>query len=375
MLDFQHALRARLEANPTLFLVGDLPDLLDQVRVELGGFVGADPAGLVFVANATAGVNTVLRSLDFGPGDELVVTDQEYNACHNAIDFVAARSGATVVVVPLPFPITGPDEVVAAIRSRVTPRTRLVLIDHVTSPTALVLPVAELVAELEPAGVAVLIDGAHAPGMIPLELDRLGASYYTGNCHKWMCAPKGSAFLWAREDRREGLVPLTISHGLNDPRPGRSRWHKLFDWTGTADPTAVLSVPKAISVVGAMVPGGWVEVQRRNHELALAGRHALCRGTGIPIPAPDQMIGSMAAIPLPGGVDQPGVIDDPLGYELFEKHRMVVPVFSWGGFRLVRVSAQLYNRGEQYHRLAAILGEIMGRNRPVSSAPCPGISR
>src|SRR3989442_7514166 len=225
-----------------------------------------------------------MRSRAFAPGDELLLTDHAYNACRNTIDFVAERSGARVVTVTLPFPVASPDAVLEAVLARVTPRTRLALLDHVTSPTGLVWPIERLIAALAERGIDVLVDGAHAPGMVPLDLSTLGATYYSGNCHKWICAPKGSAFLWVRRDRQAQVHPVTISHGANAVRAGRSRFRLEFDWTGTCDPTAWMSVPTAIDYVGSLLPGGWPAVMAKNRALALEARNLLCDVAGTPPP-------------------------------------------------------------------------------------------
>jgi isopenicillin-N epimerase len=287
VLRHQAALRAEMEAEPVRFLSRELDDRLDVARAALAAFVGADPDDLAFVTNATSGVNAVLRSRLFAAGDELLTTDHAYGACRNTLDFVAERAGARVVIVTVPFPVASPDEVVAAVLAKVTPRTRLALLDHITSPTALILPIERLIAELGARSVEVLVDGAHAPGMVELNLATLGATYYSGNCHKWLCAPKGSAFLWTRRDRQPEVRPLTISHGATAVRPGRSRFRLEFDWTGTSDPTAWLTVPKAIAYVGGLVDGGWPAVMARNHALAVDARRLLCAAAGAAVPRRD----------------------------------------------------------------------------------------
>jgi len=365
----QAALRERMEANPVDFFVRELPGMLDRARAALARFVGAPAEDLVFVSNATGGVNTVLRSLSFREGDELLTTAHEYNACRNALDAAAARSGASVVVAALPFPLRSADEILEAILSRVTPRTRLALVDHVTSPTALIVPVERIVAELEARGVAALIDGAHPPGMLPLDLASLGASFYTGNCHKWLCAPKGAGFLYVRPDRQDAIRPLAISHGANSPRSDRSRFQLEFEWTGTRDPSAALCVPAAIEFMGDLLPGGWDELRARNHALACEGRRILAEALAVAPPCPEGLLGSMAALPLPldaGGAcaaDAPG--DDPLEVALRRDHGIIVPVIRWADppLRLLRVSAQIYNHADEYRELGRAARELLGRER------------
>ncbi len=314
--------------------------------------------------NATAGVNTVLRSLEFAAGDELLTTDQEYNASRNALDFVARRAGATVVVANVPFPSAGPDEVVARVLERVTARTRLALIDHISSPTGMVFPIERLARELAARGVELLVDGAHGPGQVELDLEalgRAGVAWYTGNCHKWLCTPKGSALLWVRRDRQAQIRPLAISHGANSRRTDRSRFLLEFDWPGTYDPTPWLVLPEALRFMAALVPGGWPEVRRRNRELVLEGRRLLLAAVPQREPCPESMVGSLAAIVLPDATAPPvaplGL--DPLQLRLFEYHRFELPLPAWPAppKRLLRISAQLYNRREQYQRLAAALRE------------------
>src|SRR5215470_4353547 len=359
VLEEQSRLRDRMEAEPVRFLSRELEGLLDTARAALGAFVGAPADDLAFVPNATTGVNTVLRSLDLAPGDEVVATDHTYNACRNALNAAGLRAGTRIVVATLPFPVARPEQVVEAVLARVGPRTRLALVDHVTSPTGLVLPIERLVGELAARGVDALVDGAHAPGMVPLDLRGLGAAYYTGNCHKWICAPKGSGFLYVRRDRQAGVRPLVISHGANSPRVDRSRFRLEFDWVGTTDPTAYLTVPEAIRYMGSLLPGGWPALMAHNRATALAARDRLCAALGVPPPAPDSMIGSLAALPVPEGFPPAGVDGekDPLHLALFDRFRLELPVFTWAALacRILRVSAQLYNSAADYERLAEAL--------------------
>ena len=367
VLEFQNELRERMERQPLQFLFRELEGLWDAARAALAAFVGAAAEDVVFVPNATAGVNTVLRSLRFERGDELLVTNHEYNACRNALNFAEEQTGARIVVADVPFPVSGNAEVIESILGHVTEHTRLALFDHVTSQTGLVLPVRELVAALATRGIDSLIDGAHAPGMVPLNLNELGAAYYTGNCHKWLCAPKGAAFLHVRRDRQKLVRPLVISHGANSPRTDRSRFLLEFGWMGTGDPTALLSVPEALRFVGSLLPGGWPAVMQRNRHLALAARKILCDTLRCAPPSPDDLIGSLASVPMPDNlpteIAEPPLYLDPLQNRLREAFNIEVPIIPWPAApkRLLRISAQLYNSLPQYQLLAKALDELLVR--------------
>jgi isopenicillin-N epimerase len=349
VLELQRCLQLEMEREPVDFLSRRLPERLQSSRAALASFLGADPADLVFVPNATTGVNTVLRSLAFASGDELLATTHTYAACRKALDHVAARTGARVVTAALPFPVRDDEEIVAAVMACVSPRTRLALLDHVTSPTALVLPIARLVSRLRSQGVETLVDGAHAPGMVPVALAQLGAAYYTGNAHKWLCAPKGSAFLYVRRDRQSGLHPTVISHGYN------AGLQAEFDWTGAFDPSPWLCVPAVIDYLGKLMPGGWPALMATNRALALEARAHLCDSLGIDPPCPEAMIGSMASLALPAAAN--GAAASRLeGEELatWFRERGVEIWLSRRPFNLLRVSTQLYNSIAQVGVLAEL---------------------
>ncbi len=360
VLDTQTEIRRKIEAEPLRFFDRHYLHELDLARRDLAHFLGADENNLVFACNATTGVNTVLNALRLDQGDELLVTDHEYNACRNAVEKVAAAAGAVVVVAPIPFPLTGDDEVVESILERVTKKTRLLLVDHVTSQTGVVLPVRRLVVEMAAREVDVLVDGAHAPGMLELDLETLGAAFYVGNCHKWMCAPKGAAFLYVREDHHDLVRPLVISHGANASTARRSRFRLEHDWTGTRDPSGWLAVRAAIRVMEGMLPGGWDEIRRHNRRLALEGRKIVCDALAIEEPCPEAMIGSLASMPLPDGkasTSEGPFSIDPLQNRLLDEWRIEVPVIGWPSHprRLLRISSQLYNSRDQYLYLAQAL--------------------
>jgi isopenicillin-N epimerase len=358
ILEQQAQLRRELEREPVDFLVRKWRRHLEFTRAELARFIGADPDDLAFTVNATAGVNAVLRSLTLQPGDELLTTNHAYGACRKTLEYVANRTGAKVTTAQIPLPIAHEDEFVKPILSAVTDRTRLALIDHVSSPTALVFPLERIVPALSARGVDTLIDGAHAPGMVPINIDELGATYYAANTHKWLCAPKGSAFLFVRRDRRHLIHPNVISHGY-DPSSGVADFRAEFDWTGTLDPTPWLLIPECIRYLGTLLQGGWDELIQRNHDASVSGQQVLCHALDVPIPCPPQFLGSMASVPLPEL--PPGALAARLDHEQlstwFREHGIEIPFFPWPcpGGKLVRISTQLYNTAGDIDRLIECL--------------------
>ena len=368
VLAVQQQLRTQLEQEPVRFFMREFEGLLDQARSHLCHFIHADTTDVVFVPNATTGVNTVLNSLavtgNLDQNSELLTTDHEYNACRNALEYLADRTGSKIVLAKIPFPITDPQEINQAIIAAITPKTKLVLIDHVTSQTALIMPIAELITHLNQLGIPSLIDGAHAPGMVDLNLRELGATYYTGNCHKWMCTPKGAAFLYVQRNVQSNLRPLVISHGANSPRTDKSRFHLEFDWVGTGDPTAYFCIPEAIDFLEKIY--GWEKLKQDNRSQALAARKVIAESLGVELPCPDSMIGSMAVIPLPDSFPTlaPGQLIPPVQEKLFHQYAIEVPIVPWTGNpkQMVRISAQLYNTPDQYQYLATALQNLISLN-------------
>lgn len=374
VLTFQSDLRARLEREPVRFFVESHDALLDESRAELARFVRAAADDLVFVTNATTGVATALAALEprLRPGDELLAPTHEYPACLNNLRRSAARTGAVPVAVPLPFPVAGERAIVEAVMAGVTPRTRVALLSHVAAPTALCLPLRRIVPELESRGIATIVDGAHAPGQVAgLDVPALGASFYTANAHKWLCTPKGSAFLWVRRDLHPVVRPLVLSNHAETTRPGRSRLHTEFDYVGTADPTAWMSVGEGLRTMASLVPGGWDELLVRNHTLACEARTILHAALGTPDECPADMLASMASVvlpPRPPGEARPTRYHDPLQDALLDRWHIQVPV--WGvpetTTRILRISAQAYNSREQYVYLAGALSEELARERSAA---------
>lgn len=342
----QQRWRLELERGPTRFMQKTLPEALRANAAELAHFLGAEPQDLVFVENATQGVNAVLRSLNLSAGDELLTTTHVYGAVRNTMRHLAARCGASVIEAPLPYPIGDPQAVIDELTCHINARTKLLVIDLITSPTALILPVAALAAKARSVGARILVDAAHAPGHIELDLPGLDADYVTGNAHKWLFAPKGTAFLWARRDRQAGLHPTTISHGLDQG------FVTEFDWVGTRDPSAWLSIGAALSFYRRMGAGA---IRAHNHALANEAASLLSEALGGEEGQSTRLRGAMATIRLEGftGADRPAGL--ALNDRLWREHGIEVPIIPFGGRLWVRVSAQIYNEMADYRRLADAL--------------------
>lgn len=345
VLDAQTRWRAHMEREPVLFLARELPALAAEVRTRVATFLGADPAGLVPVTNATTGVATVLTNLEWHPGDEILLADSAYFAVKQACRALADRYGVRVVEAVVPFPIERPDQATAAFVAGMTERTKLVIVDHIVSALAIVLPVEAIVAEAHARGTPVLIDGAHGPGQLPLQLDAIGADFYTGNLHKWVCSPKGTAILHVAPKWRERLHPLAISHYY------REGMQNEFDWIGTMDPSAWLSVHDALDVLTEL---GWDELRANNHASVQYGRAIIADALGAELPHPDDpaLYGSMAVIPVSWAA---GARPADLTPRLYEQHRIEVPFTTYDGRVWVRVSGQAYNARSDYERLAEVL--------------------
>ncbi len=362
VLEYRAALARELEARPMEFLVRKLPELLQAGLDYAEKLVRAEPGSIVFVPNATHGVNTVLGSFGLRPGDEVLVGSHEYFATLNACRVHCGRAGAKCTVVPMPFPVNGPGDIRDAFLSRVTSATKLVVVDHITSSTAFVSDPAPLVAELRGRGIETLVDGAHGPGMVPLDMGAMGAAFYTGNFHKWLCSPKVCAMLYVRPDLQDRMHPLATSHLPGDFDSGQTPFRIEFQWSGTPDPTAALSVSRAGEYLASMLPGGLPAVMEANRALALEARALISDVLGVEPPCPDSMTGSMASFELPW-IDPPDpplpdwVWMDPLQRRLLIEHRMEAPVsyIRSARLRLLRISAQLYNDISQYEYLAECL--------------------
>lgn len=327
----------RLEHQPVLFLGRELPGYDRQARQALRDYLHSDADDLAYVPNATHGVNIVARSLGLSPGDQILTTNHEYGACDNTWEFVCQKSGARYIHQPLEMPLGNDDQIVEQLWRGVTRRTRLIFISHITSPTALILPVQAICRRARQEGILTLIDGAHAPGQIGVDLEAIAADYYTGNCHKWMLSPKGAAFLYARREAQARIEPLVVSWGYSadESTTCGSRYIDLLQWTGTKDPSAALSVPSAIRF---MQEHNWQQVSASCRSLAVETRRRLNALTGLEALCGEDAFYQMFSICLPQHADL-----KQLKTRLYDEFRIEVPTMEWNGMKLMRVSIQAYN--------------------------------
>lgn len=350
VFDAQTEWRRWIEAEPVELLARRGLELLDAAKQPVGQFLHMAASDFGFVTNATEGVNAVLRSLarqdERDRRDELLTTNHVYNAVRKAMQFVAERDGFSYREIDVPLPVASSDEIADRVIRGLSNRTRLLVIDHVTSPTALIFPVGKITAECNRRGIDVLIDGAHAPGMLDLEVPATGAAYYAGNLHKWCCCPKGSGFLWAREDRRRSVHPLIISHNLN------TDFAQEFGWQGTRDVSAWLTIPAALEFMSGL---GWEKVRANNHALATWAHRFLATKLNQKLLSPldGALLGSMATVQLPpplNGLTETEI--KPLQRRLHDQFKIEMPLMFWGGKHYLRVACQMYNRSQDIERAA-----------------------
>lgn len=355
VFDAQTEWRRRLEAEPIELLGRRAPELIAAAKRPVGAFLGMRDEDFGFVTNATEGTNAVLQSLELQPGDELLTTTHVYNAIRQAMILTARRRGATYREIDIPLPVASAEQIAGVVLEAISARTRLLVIDHVTSPTALIFPVRNIADACANRGVDLLVDGAHAPGMLPLEAPKVGAAYYTGNLHKWPCAPKGSAFLWVHPNRQANVHPVAVSHFYGQG------FAREFGWQGTRDVTSWLAVPRALEFMADL---GWDRVRNYNHALAVWAQRMLCERWGVESASPldGRMIGSMATVPLPAPLDRLSVEESlHLQQTLYLEHCVEAPIVPWGGRTFVRPCCQVYNTPEEYERLADAIASIAKR--------------
>lgn len=362
--DAQRELHRRIELDPVRFYKFDLERYSDDARRALAALVNCDAADLALVPNGTVAMSSVILNLPLEPGDEIVVTDHEYQATVNELARVAARSGARVVTARVPFPRVTPDAAVEAVERAMNPRTRLVICSHIASATSVRFPVERIVRLARERGVDSLIDGAHAPGQIPLDLSALRPTYYAASCHKWLGASKGTGFLYVDPERQKLIKPVALSCRTHLSRPERKAFLCDFDYVGTEDPTGNLVLPVAIAHLSAQHPDGLAGLQRRNHETVIAGAKLVADAAGIEQTVPESMTASMVSLCLPvpeTGVPKGAAFDDALWDALVLDHNIQAPAWGLPGVhpRIMRVSCQWHNTIADFEKLASVLPGLL----------------
>lgn len=361
VMEYRARLLLEVEAEPMDFLVRRLFSEISLQTEKLEGFLGAQSGTVVLTDNTTAGMNSVIRGLRLRSGETVVISNQAYFSTRNALMEAAREAGARVRTIPFTLPVESPEEVVRQLMESVDGSVRYAVLDHISSPTGMVFPLAEAVAALSERGVETAVDGAHGPGHLPLDLSSTGCAWYVGNCHKWLCSPRSCAVLYTRPDMKPVTRPAVISHLPEDFSPGTDPLRILFDWSGTPDPTPKLSVGMCMDYMASLHPQGWTGIMDGNRRLALDARSILLKASGARAPFPGSMVGCMASIPLPPLNDRPPrSMDwiDPLQQAL-RNRGIEVPVIHSAAGRFLRVSAQLYNSPGQYEQLASELARLL----------------
>jgi isopenicillin-N epimerase len=343
----------QLERQPVEFLGRKFTGLMAEARAALGAYLGAPADTLVYTQNVTISINIVARSLELGPGDEVLSTDHEYGAMDRTWRFLAKERGFRYVNQHIELPLTSEAKFIEDLWRGVTPRTRVIFLSHITSPTAIILPVEKIIRRAREAGILTIIDGAHAPGQLPLHLDSLGADFYGGNLHKWLCAPKGAGFLYARLEVQHLLKPLVVSWGYESETPSGSTFIDHHEWWGTRDIAAFLAVPKAIEF---QAEHHWEEVRQSCHQLAADAQTRIGELTGLaPLhPQTENWFAQLAAAPLPADTDL-----TLLKQRLYDDYRIEVPLIHWQGHKLIRVSIQGYNTRRDVDTLLRALSALL----------------
>lgn len=360
----QRELHRRIELDPVRFYKFDLERYSDDARQAIASMINCDAADLALVPNGTFAMSSIILNLNLQPGDEVVLTSHEYQATINELTRVCARAGARMVTAKVPFPRVTPDAVVESIESVLTDRTRLIICSHLSSATSLLMPV-DRICELGRArGIDTLIDSAHGPGQVRIDLHRMKPTYFAASCHKWLGASKGTGFVYADPERQKAIKPAVLSCRTHMSRPERKAFLCDFDYVGTEDPTGNLVLPVAIAHLSAQHPGGMTGLQQRNHAIVREGAQLIADAIGIDQPVPAEMTGNMISLPLPvpaGGIPKGKMFDDALWDRLLLDHRIQVPVWTLPGVapRVMRVACQWHNSIEDFRKLAAVLPGLL----------------
>jgi isopenicillin-N epimerase len=344
--------RRRIEIDPIDLIVRQRPQLLEASKQAVAQFLGMNANDFGLVTNATEGINCVLRSLDFSPGDELLTTSHVYNAVRQAMKYVCRRSGAAYRELDIPLPVASPESIADTVIRALSPRTKLLIVDHITSPTALLFPIERITAACKSRSIDILIDGAHGPGMVPININHLSPTYYAGNLHKWADCPKGCAFLWIHPDRQSQIHPMVISHFLDQGMLAE------FGWQGTRDFAAWYAIPAALEFMSNI---GWPKIMSHNHALATWVQQMLCSRWNVePIsPLDGSLLGAMATVPLPPPLDKLSDADgQALQKRLHDEFRIEVPTMSLNGRTYIRPCCQIYNTPEDFLRLADAIEKL-----------------